>query len=236
MRTARILAAALAAIAVAVVLAAPGSAEGTKIFGTVGPGFEIALKDAQGNAITKLEPGQYELVVDDKSEFHNFRLTGPGVSVATTVEEIGQKTFQITIADGKYTFVCDPHAGSMVGSFTVGAGGTPEPTPTPTPTPKPKVSAPVGATLNLDVGPGFTITLKTKQGKAVTALAAGGYTFVVRDRASNHNARIQGPGVNKATGVPFVGTTTMKVTLRKGKLTFVCDPHKTGMKGSVTVS
>ena len=114
MRTARILAAALAAIAVAVVLAAPGSAEGTKIFGTVGPGFEIALKDAQGNAITKLEPGQYELVVDDKSEFHNFRLTGPGVSVATTVEEIGQKTFQITIADGKYTFVCDPHAGSMV--------------------------------------------------------------------------------------------------------------------------
>jgi plastocyanin len=236
MRITRILATAVAAAAAAFVLAAPGSAEGTKIFGSVGPGFTIALTDASGTAITKLDPGPYELVVNDKSEFHNFRLNGPGVSIATSVEGMGEETFQITVADGKYTYACDPHSGSMFGSFTVGAASA-----APTVPARPKVaaakfSAPVGSTLDLTVGPTFSITLATKAGKPVTNLKAGAYTFVVRDRAANHNAHIAGPGVDKATAVTFVGRKTFKLTLRKGKLTFVCDPHRTGMKGSVAVS
>lgn len=245
MRLARILASALAVSAVAVVLAAPGSAENTKIFGTVGPGFSISLNDAAGNKITKLDPGTYDLVVDDKSEFHNFHLSGPGVEVATTVEETGQKTFTITVADGTYKYVCDPHLGDMFGSFTVGnvtssggsssggssSGGSSSGGSTTT-----KASAPVGAKLNLTVGPGFTISLKTGAGKPVTNLAAGAYTIVVNDKATAHNAHLTGPGVNKSTTVPFVGKTTFKLTLKKGKLTFVCDPHKSGMKGSVSVS
>jgi plastocyanin len=246
MRIARFLAAAVAASAVAVAVAAPGGAEGTKIFGVVGPGFTIDLTDAQGNHVTKLDPGQYELVVDDKSPDHNFRLTGPGVSIATTVEETGQKTFQITLSDGTYNYVCDPHAGSMAGLFTVGSGGSSGTGSSGGSTGSGgsgagggaavKPSAPVGAALSLTVGPGFTITLKTKAGKPVTSLAAGAYTFVVRDRSSAHNAHLSGAGVNKATGVKFVGTSTMKLTLRNGKLAFVCDPHRTSMKGAVTVS
>lgn len=250
MRTPRILATALAAAAVAVVLASPGAAEGTKIFGVVGPGFSISLNDAAGNKITKLDPGPYELVVDDRSEFHNFHLSGPGVNVTTTVEEIGQKTFQITIADGTYKYVCDPHLGDMFGEFSVGnvassggatsgsgsASGGSTTTTTTTTAPKAKLSAKVGAKLSLVSGPGFTIGMKTPTGAKVTNLAAGAYTIVLDDRATAHNAHITGPGLNKATKLPFVGKTTLRVTLKKGTYTFVCDPHRSAMKGSFKVS
>ncbi len=78
------------------------------------------------------------------------------------------------------------------------------------------------------VGPGFTISMKkpTKAGK---------YTLVVSDKSSIHNFRLKGPGVNVATTVPATGSKTFKVTLKKGKYTFLCDPHPTSMKGSFTI-
>jgi plastocyanin len=78
------------------------------------------------------------------------------------------------------------------------------------------------------VGPGFTISMKkpTKAGK---------YTLVVADKSSIHNFRLKGPGVNVATSVPTTGTKTFKITLKKGKYTFLCDPHPTTMKGSFTI-
>jgi plastocyanin len=88
---------------------------GTTLNGSVGPGFEISLDGTDG-----LKAGDYTLVVDDKATNHNFHLTGPGVDVATEVGEEGEKTFQIKLQPGEYRFVCDPHASSMNGSFTVG--------------------------------------------------------------------------------------------------------------------
>jgi len=85
------------------------------------------------------------------------------------------------------------------------------------------------------VGPGFTITLK-QAGKTVTKLKAGTYTITVQDKASDHNFRLTGPGVNKSTSVSGKGTTTWKVTLKKGTYKYVCDPHAGFMKGSFTVS
>ena len=87
------------------------------------------------------------------------------------------------------------------------------------------------------VGPDFTIGVKVN-GKNVKTLKAGTYTFVVRDKAAVHDFRLIGPGISKAiTGVPFVGTKTVTVTLKKGKYTYQCDPHAAaGMKGSFTVS
>jgi plastocyanin len=99
-----------------------------------------------------------------------------------------------------------------------------------------KASAPVGARLQLTVGPGATITLKTAAGKPVTRLIPGAYTFVVRDRSASHNARLRGAGASKASTVAGQGTATWGVTLVKGTLRFLCDPHKTFMKGSVAVS
>jgi plastocyanin len=85
-------------------------------------------------------------------------------------------------------------------------------------------------------GPGFTITL-TYKGKAAKKLTPGAYTLVVRDKASIHNFHLVGPGVNKTvTSVPFMGTKTVKVVLKKGKYTYQCDPHAAaGMKGTFTV-
>ena len=89
---------------------------GTTLNGSVGPGFDISLEGTDG-----ITAGDYTLVVDDQSSAHNFHLTGPGgVDVSTDVSAEGERTFRITLEPGEYTFVCDPHASSMKGSFTVG--------------------------------------------------------------------------------------------------------------------
>jgi plastocyanin len=92
-----------------------------------------------------------------------------------------------------------------------------------------------GSTLNGTVGPGFTITL-TQGGKKVTALTAGSYTIVVADKASAHDFHLKGPGLDKTTSVGGTGTTTWKVTLKKGSYTYQCDPHASFMHGSFKVS
>ena len=89
---------------------------GTTLNGSVGPGFTISLDGTDG-----ITAGDYTIVVDDQSSAHNFHLTGPGgVDVATDVSEEGEESFDVTLEAGEYTFVCDPHASQMKGSFTVG--------------------------------------------------------------------------------------------------------------------
>jgi plastocyanin len=90
-------------------------------------------------------------------------------------------------------------------------------------------------TLNGTVGPGFTISLK-KSGVKVTKLKAGKYVFKIADKSSIHDFHLKGPGVNKLTSVGKTGTTTWTLTLKKGKYTYVCDPHASFMKGSFTVT
>ena len=195
------------------------AAQTPKLIASVGPGAEISLTDASGTRVTQLQPGTYEVVVSDKSDFHNFHLSGPGVDQRTTVEGVGDTTWTVTLGAGNYSFVCDPHAVNMRGTFTVG-------TPTPTPAPNRK--------LNATVGPGATITLTTPAGKKVVTTRAGLYDIAVRDRSRFHNFHLTGGTLNRKTTVPFVGTTTWKsVRLQAGRTyRFVCDPHKTRMKGS----
>jgi hypothetical protein len=93
-----------------------GGGGGTTLNGSVGPGFDISLDGTDG-----LAAGDYTIVVNDQSSAHNFHLTGPGgVDVSTSVGEEGEQTFEVTLEAGEYTFVCDPHASQMRGSFTVG--------------------------------------------------------------------------------------------------------------------
>jgi plastocyanin len=91
-------------------------------------------------------------------------------------------------------------------------------------------SAAKASTLTGTVGPGFTISMSKKTVKA------GAYTITIHDRASIHDFHLTGSGVNKVTSVSGVGTTTWKVTLKKGTYTFVCDPHHTIMHGVLTVT
>jgi plastocyanin len=86
------------------------------------------------------------------------------------------------------------------------------------------------ARLTATDGPGFTITMSAKSVKH------GTYVITVRDRSNIHNFHLTGPGVNKTTSVAAVKTYTWKVTLKKGTYTFVCDPHKTIMRGTLKVT
>jgi plastocyanin len=93
---------------------------GQELYASVGPGFVISMTTEEGDAVTSVPAGEYKIEVNDQSDQHNFHLTGPGgVDVSTTVEETGETTWTVTLEAGEYTFVCDPHASSMNGSFTV---------------------------------------------------------------------------------------------------------------------
>ena len=85
------------------------------------------------------------------------------------------------------------------------------------------------------VGPDFSIHLK-QGGKTVKRLRTGTYLLIVADRSPIHNFHLRGPGVNKlVTGVAFVGRKTIRLRLRPGRYSYVCDPHRTLMHGTFTV-
>ena len=112
--------AALAVAATAVVSAAQAAPKATILVATDGPGFTITLKSA-GKIVKKLKQGTYVVRVSDKSAIHNFHLVGPGVAKTTGVAFTGTATWTVKLKVGKYTYICDPHAAVMKGSFTVTA-------------------------------------------------------------------------------------------------------------------
>jgi hypothetical protein len=194
-------------------LSAAGSARADSgtLVGDVGQGdgFVISLTDSTGAKVTHLNTGTYTLVVHDHSSFHNFDLSGPGVSVATDIDGVGDKTFTVTFVDGTYFFQCDPHSNQMHGQFTVGTVTTPPPTTTPTPTPAPATA------LAGSIGPGAKFTLSPSSG-----LSAGKFRIKVSDRSASDGFRLAGPGVTRSTGVKFKGSLTWALTLNAGKYTF----------------
>ena len=228
-----------AAFVVALVVAALlGAADGAavqaqnpKLFGTVGPEFEISFRDAQGNKVTKLDPGTYDVQVRDLADVHTFHLQGPGVDERTEVAFTGTVNWTVTFKDGNYSYFCDPHP-TLGDKFVV---GNPAPPPA-NPSPSPAITA--KTKLLLTAGPSQVITLKTAAGKAVKSMKLGTYTVTVRDRGSDHNAHIVAPGYNrKTTPLSFKGTQTWKVALKKsGTFRFLCDPHAAeGMRGSAKI-
>ena len=216
MRSRRLLAVTVCAV---VSLASPAAAQAVDLFATVGPDFTISLRNAQGQSVTQLEPGPYRIVVEDRSDFHNFHLSGPGVSLATDVEALESVTWDVTFLEGRYTFVCDPHATQMRGAFTV---GNPPP-------------LPVTIRLVATVGPRNTITL-TRNGARVRTLTAGSYVIVVRDRSKRHNFHHTGPGVNRKTAVGSTGTVTWNLTLGAGTFRYVSDSQAKRVRGAFVVS
>ncbi|HEV8688025.1 MAG TPA: hypothetical protein VGQ84_12175, partial [Gaiellaceae bacterium] len=202
-RSARVLAAATAALAVALAAALGGGtaapAATVTLFATVGPGYTITLKDAAGAAVTQLAPGTYTIVVNDQATDHNFHLLGPGgVDMSTTVPFVGQETWTVTLVAGSYHFVCDPHADGMFGDFTVAAPDTTPPDTSIGSGPTGSVNS-TSATFSFsasEAGSTFQCALDAAafaactSPKAYTALANGQHTFQVRatDAAGNVDA------------------------------------------------
>ena len=212
----RLLIAAVCTLAAA--LSSQAGAQAVGLFGTVGPDFTISLRNAQGQNVTQLDPGAYRIVVQDRSDFHNFHLSGPGVNLATEIEAVETATWEVTLVEGRYTFVCDPHATDMRGSFTV---GNPPPPPVP-------------VRLVATVGPRNTISL-TRNGARVRTLTAGAYVVVVRDRSKRHNFHLTGPGVNRRTAVGRTGTVTWNLRLGAGTFRYVSDPQARRVRGTFVV-
>lgn len=70
--------------------------------------------------MTTLKAGTYRIVVTDRSEDHDFRLLGPGLSRVVTGEEfVGRKAVVLTLRKGMYRYLCAPHADEMRGAFRV---------------------------------------------------------------------------------------------------------------------
>jgi hypothetical protein len=87
------------------------------------------------------------------------------------------------------------------------------------------------------VGPGTTIVLKRANGTVVRNASRGNKTFVIRDRSSFHNFHLYGPGIDRRTGVAFVGKRTWSpLLLRVGRYTIVCDRHPLTMVRRFNVS
>jgi hypothetical protein len=111
------------AVLALVVPAAAGSrtagASTATLRGTVGPGFTITLKTADGKVVHKLKPGTYRIGIHDLSPIHNFHLFGPGVNKRTSVQRVGSVTWTVRLTAGVYRYRCDPHRTIMHGSFTV---------------------------------------------------------------------------------------------------------------------
>src|ERR671934_138900 len=108
----------LAAVVAGLVFVAAASAAPVKLTATTGPGFTISLKKGS-TKVTKLKAGKYTISVSDKSNIHNFHLTGPGLNKKTGVGFTGTVKWTVTLKKGTYKFLCDPHAAIMKGSFKV---------------------------------------------------------------------------------------------------------------------
>jgi plastocyanin len=117
LRLTALLAVAASALAVVASLGAAPTAP-VKLKGSVGPGETIVLKKGSARATT-LKAGRYTIVVRDNSSEHNFRLRGPVSRQITGIAQTGTKSVTLNLKPGRYTYLCDPHASDMIGSFRV---------------------------------------------------------------------------------------------------------------------
>ena len=81
----------------------------------------------------------------------------------------------------------------------------------------------------------FKIEMKNAAGRKLTSIKAGTYRIKIEDKATIHNFRLTGPGVNRATSTPRLAETVWTVRLKPGRYVFVCDPHASVMRGSFRV-
>jgi hypothetical protein len=218
-----LLIAGLVAVAVSIPTAATGRSQAPNVTlnGVVGPGYTISLRNANGTGVTHLDPGTYDIVVDDQAAEHNFHLRGPGVDRFTEVETTGTTTWTVTFTDGTYAYQCDPHPTQMRRTFTV--GNVPPPPP---PAPPGRLSGKVTAR---------AITLNTASGSRVRSVVAKTYRLTVSDSSNKQNFHLTGPGVNKKTSVQGKTRATWTLRLRAGKYTYRSDKNRR-LKRTFTVT
>jgi len=111
----------LAAAALAVTASTALAKDNFQLKGEVYPNslFKIEMKNKAGKKLRSVRAGTFRIKVEDKATIHNFRLRGPGLNKATSVAGRTERVWTVRLRRGTYTFLCDPHAGSMRGRFRV---------------------------------------------------------------------------------------------------------------------
>jgi len=191
-----------------------------------------------------IPPGTYTIRAVDDALTHNFHLYGPGVDVMTTIGGTATPTWTVTFQPGgQYRFVCDDHADFMYGLFNTsggaaGAGGSSSGGSSSAggssggSSSGSSVSAAgkaatgsgssaLAGSLAGQVGAAGKLTL-TSGGRAVGKLKSGRYKVTVADKASGRSFVLQrtGGAATTVSGVAFVGTRSLTLTLTAGRWTF----------------
>ena len=248
----------LLGVLAAALLFAPASIAGNAlptIYATYAVNCTFTLTDDNGNAVNTIAPGDYTIEVSTPGNFADevpqaktdmsyckgnaqFRITGPGVSIFTTVGEGGEDhavlaaTFQ---ASSTYTaFDGNPPTVARA-TFVTAASGTPlsptRPASTvPTSTSKSSATSilptrsgtlPFRGTLTATVGASGALAL-SQGGKAVTRITAGRYTLQVLDHSTKTGFSLQ-RSTKKATtltSAAFTGRYARIVSLLAGQWLF----------------
>jgi hypothetical protein len=72
------------------------------------------------------------------------------------------------------------------------------------------------AALVATVGPGSQVTLRSPSGQGIARLPRGTFRIVISDMSRTQNFHLVGPGINKETGIAFVGRTTWTLKFQPG--------------------
>jgi hypothetical protein len=219
----------------------------------------FAIIDDAGKTVTAIAPGAYQVVVTTPIPFAAedpspndftackgsvlFQLTGPGVSLSTTLDDGDGAFYQFTAtfkAGSTYTAQDNNQPSVARGTFSTTATGSPSTPALPagsggTGTSKPTVShdiagsavvpVPFRGNLAATIDTAGKLALKSK-GKVVGTLKAGLYTFAVVDKSATSGFTIQklARGVKTSaitlTGVGYKGTHVKTIELKAGQWTF----------------
>lgn len=188
-----------------------------------------------GTPLTTIPPGTYQVVVSTHDPygltgsckgFVQFRLTGPGVSLFTTLDygdgssEIDSESFQ---AGATYAMQDDGNIAATHMMFTIATTGSAAGVTTTTSSSSKGASTPSvvptrGALQGL-VSASGAVSLTTKAGKPVTSLKAGRYTFSVHDQSKTRGFSLQalGHAAKALTTAGYTGWRDTTVTLTAGR-------------------
>jgi hypothetical protein len=215
----------------------------------------FTITNDAGNPVASIAPGAYEVEVSTPTEFAavdlvgitddtacksaaQFQLTGPGVSLFTTLED-GDGNYAVLTANflpsSTYTAVDLTQPSIAIASFTTTASGTPIAPPAPTDpaaasaTSKTTSSADlVGSssatalsfqgTLDATVSAAGKLGL-TFKGKSVATLVAGKYTVSILDRSKKTSFILQELNQPAQTLTPasFTGKRSVSITMKAGQ-------------------
>ena len=207
----------------------------------------FTITDDAGNAVGAIAPGTYQVEVQTPGDFGGvdlngitdmtacrgfvqFQLTGPGVSIQTTLDD-GDSDF--TLATGvfrpnaTYTAVDENQASVARVVFTTNGStaGPPPVTTAPTQTttsPSAKASTAFRGTLLASVNANGTLTLTSSSGQPVVSLRSGRYAVSVSDQSKTHGFTLSelGKPATPLTAAGFVGTRRLTVELTPGQWFF----------------